>query len=119
MALSEVETPAMRWDGEYLREEWRRFKQHAELMFTGPLKSRSEAEKCSYLLIWVGQKGRDVYNTWSDITEEYKANYKYTTIDLGNTSAANQTQYLQGTNSTKESRNQINPWKNLLLTSRS
>ena len=41
-------------------------------MFTGPLKSRGEAEKCSYLLLWAGQKGRDVYNTWSDITEEDK-----------------------------------------------
>ena len=41
-------------------------------MLTGPLKSRSEAEKCSYLLIWVGQKGRDVYDTWSDIREEDK-----------------------------------------------
>ena len=41
-------------------------------MFTGSLKSRSKAEKCSYLLIWVGQKGRHVYKTWPDITEEDK-----------------------------------------------
>ena len=42
-------------------------------MFSGPLKSRQEAEKCSYLLIWVGQKGRDIYNTWTDITDEDKS----------------------------------------------
>ena len=70
MALSGLECPVMQWEGDNLKENWRRFKQHVELMFTGPLKSRNEAEKCSYLLIWVGQKGRDIYNTWTDISEE-------------------------------------------------
>jgi hypothetical protein len=45
MALSGIDTPSMKWSGENLREEWRRFKQHVELMFSGPLKSRNEAEK--------------------------------------------------------------------------
>ena len=31
---------------------------------------RTEQEKCSYLLICVGQKGRDIYNTWSDISDD-------------------------------------------------
>ena len=70
MALSGIECPVMQWDGDNPKEHWRRFKQHVELMFTGPLKSRSEQEKCSYLLIWVGQKGRDIYNTWSDISDD-------------------------------------------------
>ena len=30
----------------------------------------------SYLLIWVGQKGRDIYNTWTDITDEDKSKLK-------------------------------------------
>ena len=72
MAQSGVETPKMEWSGENLRENWRRFKQHAELMFTGLLKTRTEAEKCSYFLIWSGQKGRDIFNTWRDISEENK-----------------------------------------------
>ena len=76
MALSGVETPTMLWDGENLKENWRRFKQHAELMFSGPLKTKSEAEKCSYLLIWVGQNGRDIFNTWSDINEENEGKLK-------------------------------------------
>jgi len=41
--------------------------QAVELMFTGPLKFRTEEEKCSYLLIWVGQKGRDIHNTMMNI----------------------------------------------------
>ena len=36
-----------------------RFKQHAELMFTGPLRYKSEAEKCSFLMLWIRDKGRD------------------------------------------------------------
>ncbi|KAL9964120.1 hypothetical protein ACROYT_G027704 [Oculina patagonica] len=68
MALSGLECPVMQWEGDNLKENWRRFKQHVELMFTGPLKSKNETEKCSYLLIWVGQKGRDIYNTWTGIS---------------------------------------------------
>ena len=60
----------MQWDGDNPKENWRRFKQHVELTFTGPIKSRSEQEKCSYLVIWVGQKGRDIYNTWSGISDD-------------------------------------------------
>ena len=41
--LSGVEVPKMNWDGENLRENWRRFKQHAQFMFTGPLKSGPES----------------------------------------------------------------------------
>ena len=70
MALSGIECPGMQWDGGSPKENWRHFKQHVKLMFSGRLKSRTEQEKCSYLLIWVGQKGRDIYNTWSDISED-------------------------------------------------
>ena len=76
MALSGIELPVMQWDGENLKENWRRFKQHVELMFFGPLRSKNEAEKCSYLLIWVGQKGRDIYNTWSDVSETNRGKLK-------------------------------------------
>ena len=69
-ASSGIECPVMLWEGDIPKENWRRFKQHVELMFTGPLKSRTEEEKCSYLLIWVGQNGRDIYNTWSDISDD-------------------------------------------------
>ena len=58
MALSGVDVPKMQWIGNNLRENWRRFKPHAELMFSGPLKSHSEAEKCNYLfnLEWSERK---------------------------------------------------------------
>ena len=76
MALSGIECPQMHWDSDNLKENWCRFKQHMEVMFSGPLKSRQEAEKCSYLVIWVGQKERDIYNMWTDITNEDKSKLK-------------------------------------------
>ncbi len=60
----------MQWEGDNLNENWRCFKQDVEVMFTGPLKSRTEQEKCSYLLNWVGQNGRDIYSTWSYISDD-------------------------------------------------
>ena len=62
--------PRINWDSSVLTEEWRKFKQHAQLMFSGPLKKKTESEKVSYLLIWVGEAGRDIYNTWCDITDD-------------------------------------------------
>ncbi len=38
MALRGLECPVMQWEGDNLKENWRRFKQHVELMFTGALK---------------------------------------------------------------------------------
>ena len=35
-----------------------------QLIFKGPLKGKSEEEKCAYLLLWGGENGRDVYNAW-------------------------------------------------------
>ena len=68
----------MNWDSSNLPDAWKKFRQHAELMFSGPLNEKSEEEKCSYLLIWVGEKGRarDIHNTWTDVTDE---NSRHTT----------------------------------------
>ena len=64
-----VAVPRMDWEASNLPEAWRRFQQTTELMFKGPLRRKTEEEKCSYLLLWIGEKGRDVYNTWT-ITED-------------------------------------------------
>ena len=64
-----VAVPRMDWEASNLPEAWRRFQQTTELMFKGPLRRKTEEEKCSYLLLWIGEKGCDVYNTWT-ITED-------------------------------------------------
>jgi hypothetical protein len=69
---SSLQNPCINWDSRNLQEEWRKFKQHADLMFAGPQNKNSEAEKCAYLLIWAGEKGREIYNTWNLATEDSK-----------------------------------------------
>ena len=47
-------------------------------MFGGSLKLKSEEQKCNYLMIWVGEKGRDIYQTWTfGEGEEKKLNSYY------------------------------------------
>ena len=72
-----VPTPRMDWDSSNLPDAWRKFRQHVELMFSGPLSAKEEEEKCSYLLLWIGEKGRDVYNTWTLTADERKVLQTY------------------------------------------
>ena len=47
----------MVWNATYLEVAWEAFKQHIHFMFSVLLKAKSEEEKCSYLMIWTGEKG--------------------------------------------------------------
>lgn len=67
MELAGITPPSMAWDATNLPEQWEKFMRHTELMFSGPLKAKTEEEKVSYLLLWVGDKGRDIRHTWKDI----------------------------------------------------
>ena len=64
--------PRMDWSSGDLPAAWKSFQQHCEFAFGGPLKGKSEEQRCNYLMIWVGEKGRDVYNTWNLSSEESK-----------------------------------------------
>ena len=64
--------PCMDWEAANLTEAWRKFEQHAQLFLAGPLSGKKETEKISFLLIWVGEKGRDIYNTWTLTADEKK-----------------------------------------------
>ena len=64
MDLSGIPQPRMDWESSNLPEAWKKFQQHVELVFNGPLKAKTEEVKCTYLLLWVGEKGHDIYNTW-------------------------------------------------------
>ena len=68
--ISAGSTPKMDWTSGDLPTTWKAFKQHCEFTFGGPLKRKSEEEKCNYLMIWIGDKGRDIYNTWELTVEE-------------------------------------------------
>jgi hypothetical protein len=67
MDLLSGSTPAMDWTSDDLECQWKSILQHVIFIFSGPLKKKNEDEKCAYLMIWVGQKGRDIYmySTWN------------------------------------------------------
>ena len=71
--------PYMDWDAKDLETTFKSFKEHCDFIFGGPLKATSDEEKCNYLMLWVGVKGRNVYSTWKltkdqkkSISEHYK-----------------------------------------------
>ncbi|CAC5365290.1 unnamed protein product [Mytilus coruscus] len=70
-------TPCMNWGSGDLPGTWKAFKTHCEFMFQGPLKKKQGDEKCAYLMIWVGEKGRNVYSTWDMSAEDQKKLDKY------------------------------------------
>ncbi|MCG8047832.1 MAG: hypothetical protein JAY66_19445, partial [Candidatus Thiodiazotropha taylori] len=72
MDLSGIPQPHMDWESGNLPEAWKAFKQHVELVFNGPMKDKPEDVKVTYLLLWVGEKGRNVYNTWTLTAAEKK-----------------------------------------------
>jgi hypothetical protein len=58
-------TPSLNWESGDLPGAWKSFKTHCDLKFQGPLKRKEADEKCAYLMIWVGEKGRNVFSTWN------------------------------------------------------
>ncbi|KAI4890020.1 hypothetical protein NFI96_028668, partial [Prochilodus magdalenae] len=69
---SEIGRLQRKWQSSNLPDALRRFKQHTELMFSGPLGQKTEEQKCSFLLLWIGDKGRDISNTWALTEDEAK-----------------------------------------------
>ena len=56
--------PSINWDLPALSETWAKFRQHCDLMFAGPLADKQDGQKVCYLLLWVGERGRDIHSTF-------------------------------------------------------
>ena len=63
MNLSGTPTPKFDWGSTNFPEQWR----HIELIFQGLLEEKSEETKVNYLLLWIGDKGRPIRDTWTDL----------------------------------------------------
>ena len=56
--------PTMIWEASDLPREWKCFEQHCQFTFDGPLAAKSE-EKVNYLMTYIGDKGREIYTTFT------------------------------------------------------
>ena len=58
--------PKIDWTpGPNLAQRLKHFKQKCKLLFNRPPNSRTDEQKCKYLLFWMGDYGLDLYNTWN------------------------------------------------------
>lgn len=70
--LTGITPPSFDWQSNNLPTAFDNFEQYCKLIFTGPLSKKSDAEKVTFLLLWLGQEGIKVYNSW-DLTDQEKA----------------------------------------------
>lgn len=66
------DSPKMDWDSKDLYSAFKRFREHADFMFKGPLVMKQEEVQCNYLMLWIGEKGRQIFSTWTLNAEEKK-----------------------------------------------
>ena len=65
------ESPKIDWTpGPDLPQRFKRFRQKCELLFNGPLKARTNEQRCRYVLLWTGDYGLDLLNTRNLSSEE-------------------------------------------------
>lgn len=67
-----TDTPKMNWESRDLSNAFKKFKEHCEFMFKGPLATKTEEIKCNYLMIWAGEKGRQIFSTWTMSDDDKK-----------------------------------------------
>ena len=69
-AATSFASPPMDWDALDPITAFARFKQKCQLMYSSVLKDTDDEEKVSYILLWSGEKGLDIYNSWTFTKEE-------------------------------------------------
>ena len=72
MELASVLPSSMDWNSVSLLETFKKFNQHAELIFAGALKDKTAEIHVIYLLLWVGRKGGEIYNTLTLTNDQRK-----------------------------------------------
>ena len=66
MARKSIGIVELDFENGSLAENWKRWKQTMKLTLQlGPLAEKDEKQQCGYFLLYIGQKGRDIYNTWA------------------------------------------------------
>ncbi|CAB3983545.1 Hypothetical predicted protein [Paramuricea clavata] len=65
MARKSIGIAELDFENGSLAESWKQWKQTMKLTLQGPLAEKEEKQQCGYFLLYIGQKGRDIYNTWA------------------------------------------------------
>lgn len=74
--LSGIQPPRMDWSSPELPTAFQEFRQYCDLVLTGPLKDKTDAEKANYILIWIGQEGLKIFNSWNTEAKDPKTLWK-------------------------------------------
>ena len=75
MADHSFKPPTMDWESPGdIHKRFKLFRQKCELIFDGPLEKSAEGKKVRFLLLWIGDKGLEIYNTatWIDDADSFK-----------------------------------------------
>ena len=75
--------PCMNWEAQDLPDEFARFKQYCNLVFQGPYNKKPDEEKASFILLWIGRPGIDIYNScsWNEPGDKDKPNEIWAKFD--------------------------------------
>ena len=68
--LSGIQLPQMDWNGSDLPTAFKSFKQYCQLIFDGPLNQKEEKVTATYILRWIGEEGRKIFNSFELSDEE-------------------------------------------------
>ena len=70
--LSGINPPQMEWNDSDLPTVFKNFKQYCQLIFDGPLNAKEDKVKETYILLWIGEEGRKIFNSF-DLNDDEKA----------------------------------------------
>ena len=62
--LTGVPIHSIDWRATNLPEALRKFRRTCEYIFDGPLANKDNTVKVQYLMLWVGEDGRDIRDGW-------------------------------------------------------
>ena len=74
--MAKYKTPEMSWTAQDLHHAWRRFCRQTMCILEGPWHGKEEAVKVSYLKMWIGDKGLDVFEGFTFAQPEDAAKLK-------------------------------------------
>ena len=63
-SLLGVEVPHFDWSAKDLYQEWIDFEQYIRLIFRGPFGDKTNVENVNYLLLWLGKRGIQLFESW-------------------------------------------------------